>query len=149
MCEDTVSPAYNVQVPSPKGSHEHFASHDYETTGTDPIRDRPVQFASVRTDMDLNITGKPTTFYCRSSPDHLPDLFACLVAGITTQFCQQVGSPELQFVDQVHRQLGTPGTIAFGYNSIVFDDEVTRVMLDETSLIPAPANGRLVTEDGT
>ncbi|MBT3710673.1 MAG: hypothetical protein HOG19_14630, partial [Gammaproteobacteria bacterium] len=29
--------------------------YDYETTGIDPARDRVLQFAGVRTDMDLNV----------------------------------------------------------------------------------------------
>jgi exodeoxyribonuclease-1 len=103
--------------------------YDYETTGADPTRDRPVQFACVRTDLNLNIIGKPATLYCQPYSDHLPDPAACLVTGITPQLCQQVGLPELQFVNEVHRELSTPGTISFGYNSIAFDDEVTRFML--------------------
>lgn len=102
---------------------------DYETTGTDPVRDRPVQFACVRTDLELNVIGKPTTLFCQPAPDHLPDPGACLVTGITPQLCQQVGLSELRFVEEVLRELSTPGTIAFGYNSIAFDDEVTRFML--------------------
>ncbi len=34
-----------------------FYWHDYETFGTDPARDRPVQFAGLRTDVDDK--GKP------------------------------------------------------------------------------------------
>jgi len=102
---------------------------DFETTGTDPVRDRPVQFACVRTDLDLEIVGNPTTLHCQPTPDHLPDPQACLLTGITPRFCQEVGLPELQFVDAVHRELATPGTISFGYNSIAFDDEITRFML--------------------
>lgn len=102
---------------------------DYETTGTDPVRDRPVQFACVRTDLELNVIGKPTTLFCQPAPDHLPDPVASLVTGITPQLCQQVGLSELRFVEEVLRELSTPGTIAFGYNSIAFDDEVTRFML--------------------
>ena len=33
--------------------------HDYETSGTDPRRDRPLQFAAIRTDEDLNPIGEP------------------------------------------------------------------------------------------
>src|SRR5438128_8075046 len=102
---------------------------DFETTGTDPVRDRPVQFACVRTDLDLEIVGKPTTLHCQPTPDHLPDPQAALLNGITPQFCQQVGLPELRFVDAVIRELSAPGTISFGYNSIAFDDEITRFML--------------------
>ena len=32
-----------------------FYWHDYETFGIDPQRDRPVQFAGLRTDADFNI----------------------------------------------------------------------------------------------
>jgi exodeoxyribonuclease-1 len=104
-------------------------AYDYETTGVDPVRDRPVQFACIRMDLDLNVIGQPTTLYCQPTPDHLPDPLACLLTGITPQRCQQVGLPELGFVEAVHRELAAPGTIAFGYNSIAFDDEITRFML--------------------
>jgi exodeoxyribonuclease-1 len=102
---------------------------DYATTGNDPTRDRPVEFACVRLDMDLNMVGSPTSLHCKPSPDHLPDPAASLMSRITPQLCEQVGLPELRFVNEVHRLLGSPGTISFGYNSIAFDDEVTRFML--------------------
>jgi exodeoxyribonuclease-1 len=104
-------------------------AYDYETTGLDPVRDRPVQFACIRMDMDLNVIARPTVLYCQPTPDHLPDPYACLLTGITPRRCERVGLPELQFVEAVHRELAAPGTIAFGYNSIAFDDEVTRFML--------------------
>jgi exodeoxyribonuclease-1 len=103
-------------------------AYDYETTGLDPVRDRPVQFACLRLDMEMNVIGRPTTLYCQPVPDHLPDPRACLVTGITPQRCQALGLPELQFVHAVHRELAAPGTIAFGYNSIAFDEEITRFM---------------------
>lgn len=102
---------------------------DYATTGNDPVRDRPVEFACVRLDADLNIIGNATTIiHCRPFPDHLPDPGACVLSGITPQLCEQIGLPELRFVNEVQRQLGSPGTVSFGYNSIAFDDEVTRFM---------------------
>jgi exodeoxyribonuclease-1 len=103
-------------------------AYDYETTGTDPVRDRPVQFACLRLDMELNVIGTPNTLYCQPAPDHLPDPQACLLTGITPQRCQETGVPELQFVQAVQRELAAPGTIAFGYNSIAFDEEITRFM---------------------
>ena len=36
------------------GQIDTFFWHDYETTGTDTRRDRPLQFAGVRTDAELN-----------------------------------------------------------------------------------------------
>jgi DNA polymerase III epsilon subunit-like protein len=87
-------------------------------------------------DMELNVTGRPTTLYCQPWPDHLPDPLACLLTGITPQRCQQVGLPELQFVEAVHRELAAPATIAFGYNSIAFDDEITRLMFRRNLMDP-------------
>ena len=46
--------------------------HDYETWGINPRRDRPAQFAAIRTDMDLNELGQPLMLYCQPPPDALP-----------------------------------------------------------------------------
>lgn len=129
MLGQGAAPAYNGAVSIQRAPMHTLLVFDFETTGTDPVRDRPVQFACVRTDLDLEIVGNPTTLHCQPTPDHLPDPAACLVHGITPRFCQEVGLPELRFVDAVHRELATPGTISFGYNSIAFDDEITRFML--------------------
>lgn len=78
-----------------------------------------------RLDMGSNIIGNPTSLHCRPSTDHLPGPAAYLVNGITPQFCKEVGLTQLAFANEVHRQLGTLGTIHFGYNSLAFDDEIT------------------------
>ena len=36
------------------------------------------------------------------------------------------GLPEPKFIARIYRELATPGTCGVGYNSIRFDDEVTR-----------------------
>ncbi|HRB21115.1 MAG TPA: exonuclease domain-containing protein [Nitrosomonas sp.] len=59
--------------------------HDYETFGADPRRDRPAQFAGVRTDEALNEISEPLTIYCKPSRDYLPHPKACLLTGITPQ----------------------------------------------------------------
>lgn len=43
-----------------------FLFHDYETFGTSPSRDRPAQFAGLRTDSNFNPVGEPEVFYCLS-----------------------------------------------------------------------------------
>lgn len=106
-----------------------FYWHDYETFGTDPSRDRPSQFAGVRTDEALNIVGKPLTLYCKPATDFLPHPAACLVTGISPQLASEQGVPECEFIARVHRELSQPGTCGVGYNSIRFDDEVTRYTL--------------------
>jgi exodeoxyribonuclease-1 len=106
-----------------------FYWHDYETWGTNPSQDRPSQFAGIRTDLDFNIIGEPLVQYCQPPQDLLPQPEACLITGITPQLAQQKGIPENQFTANIHRELSAPGTCGVGYNSIRFDDEVTRFAL--------------------
>ena len=103
-----------------------FYWHDYETFGRVPRRDRPSQFAGVRTDADLNEIGAPLMQYCQPAPDFLPDPEACLLTGILPQTCLEQGVPEHAFAAVIEQQLALPGTVGVGYNSIRFDDEVTR-----------------------
>ncbi len=108
---------------------QSFYWHDYETWGADPSRDRAAQFAGLRTDADLNPIGDPLVIYSRPADDMLPHPEACLVTGITPQQALQKGLPEAEFIDRIHTELARPGTCGVGYNSIRFDDEVTRYTL--------------------
>jgi exodeoxyribonuclease-1 len=105
-----------------------FFWHDYETFGRVPRRDRPSQFAGVRTDAELNEIDAPVMHYCRPAPDFLPEPEACLLTGILPQTCLAQGLPEHAFAAAIEEQLAKPGTVGVGYNSIRFDDEVTRFL---------------------
>ncbi|MEC5213367.1 exodeoxyribonuclease-1 [Polaromonas sp. CG_9.5] len=105
-----------------------FLWHDYETFGLNTRRDRPAQFAGIRTDAELNEIGEPVMIYCQPANDYLPDPASCLITGITPQHCLQHGVPEHAFAAQIEQLLAQPGTIGVGYNTIRFDDEVTRFM---------------------
>ena len=105
-----------------------FLWHDYETFGIDTRRDRPAQFASVRTDAQLNEIGEPLMLYCQPSNDYLPDPASCLITGITPQIAWQRGVNEREFANRIEAEMAQPGTISVGYNSIRFDDEITRFM---------------------
>jgi exodeoxyribonuclease-1 len=105
-----------------------FFWHDYETFGADPRRTRPSQFAGVRTDAELNEIDAPVMAYCQPAPDFIPEPEACMLTGITPQHCLEHGLPEHGFADVVLQQLSKPGTVGVGYNSIRFDDEVTRFL---------------------
>ena len=100
--------------------------YDYETTGINPRADRPLQMAGIRTDEDLNIIADPVNFYCRLSEDILPHPKACVVTGITPQILAEKGLNEADFIARVHHELSLPGTCGAGYNTLRFDDEVTR-----------------------
>jgi exodeoxyribonuclease I len=106
-----------------------FLWHDYETFGVNPRSDRPAQFAAVRTDMDLNEIGEPIMLYCKPAADFLPDPYACLITGITPQICLDRGIPEPEFAARIEAEFAQTNTIGVGYNTIRFDDEVTRFLL--------------------
>jgi exodeoxyribonuclease-1 len=103
--------------------------HDYETWGEVPARDRASQFAGIRTDEDLNVIGEPLVEYCRPTDDILPKPEACLVTGISPQKALAEGLPEPEFIARIHAELSVPGTCGVGYNTLRFDDEVTRYTL--------------------
>lgn len=115
------------QTPAQKKDDQPtFFFFDYETWGTNPATDRPSQFAGVRTDADFNIIGEPLVIYCQLPADYLPAPEAALITGITPQKAQAEGLPEPEFIARIHAELSKPNTTSLGYNSIRFDDEVTR-----------------------
>lgn len=103
--------------------------YDYETTGINPRSDRPLQVAGIRTDHDLNEIAAPVNLYSQPSEDILPHPMACMITGITPQRLAQSGLGEAEFMTRVHAQLAAPGTCGAGYNTLRFDDEMTRYSL--------------------
>jgi exodeoxyribonuclease-1 len=110
-----------------RGSNQ-FYFYDYETFGQVPALDRPAQFAGVRTDAEFNPIGTPKVLYCQPPPDHLPDPHAVLITGITPQQALRQGMVEAEFARSIHQELSQPNSCILGYNSIRFDDEVTRYL---------------------
>ncbi|MDF3983150.1 exodeoxyribonuclease I [Luteibacter sp. PPL554] len=106
-----------------------FFWHDYETFGADPRRDRPSQFAGIRTDANLEIVGEPLMIYCKPPRDVLPHPVACLITGISPQLAEREGLREADFAAAIHEEIARPGTCTVGYNSLRFDDEFTRHLL--------------------
>ena len=103
--------------------------YDYETTGINPRCDRAVQVAGIRTDVELNEIDQPLNLYCHLSEDILPHPAACLVTGITPGLLDDKGLDEAEFITRTHAQLAMPCTCGAGYNTLRFDDEVTRYSL--------------------
>ncbi|RDV27454.1 exodeoxyribonuclease I [Alteromonas aestuariivivens] len=113
-----------------------FLWHDYETFGTSPQKDLPCQFAAVRTDADLNIVGKPINIISQIANDYLPSPQACLITGITPQQTLRDGMIEAEFARQIFAHMSEPNTCVVGYNSLRFDDEVTRHLFYRNFLDP-------------
>lgn len=121
---------------SAPGSDLSFFWHDYETFGLDTRRNRPAQFAGVRTNLELEEIDEPVMFHCHPSPDTLPDPGSVLLTGILPQKARQEGLPEHAFAHRIEAELARPGTIGVGYNSLRFDDEVTRFLFWRNLLDP-------------
>ena len=93
------------------------------------MADRPSQFAAQRTDAELNCIGDPVVWYCSPADDVLPHPMACLITGITPQEARRKGVAEAVFAQNILDEMMQPGTCSVGYNSIRFDDTVTRSLL--------------------
>lgn len=106
-----------------------FLWYDYETFSRDNHHSRIASVAMARTTLDFEPIGEPIILYCKLGLDFLPSPEACLVNGLTPQFVNENGIPETELIERVLREFSKDGTIVVGYNSINFDDEVSRVTL--------------------
>lgn len=87
-----------------------------------------MQFAGMRTDLDLNPVGEQYNMLVALSDDTLPDPGALMITGITPQQTLADGYSEADFADILMNEVFTPGTVAVGYNNIRFDDEFIRML---------------------
>lgn len=128
-------PEYAVKSAVPQNSAklnavaQTFFFYDLETSGLNARDQRIMQFAGIRTDMDLNPIGEPVNVLVKLSDDILPDPGAILVTGITPQQTLADGLSEPEFCKLLMNDVFTPDTITVGFNSVRFDDEFTRYTL--------------------
>lgn len=106
-----------------------FFFYDLETSGVSAARQRIMQFAGQRTDLDLKPIGQPVNVLVKLSEDILPDPEAILVHGITPQRTVTEGLGEPEFLTLLHQQVFSNDTIMVGFNNIRFDDEFLRYTL--------------------
>lgn len=108
---------------------QSFYFYDTETSGTWPSRDRIMQFAGIRTTLDLQEIGEPDDLLIALTPDVLPEPDAVLVHGVTPQLTIQEGVTEAEFCKYFQENIATADTIFVGFNSVRFDDEFVRYTL--------------------
>lgn len=106
-----------------------FFFYDLETSGLNPRSDRIMQFAGVRTDMELNIIGDPVNELVILNDDTIPSPEALMITGITPQKTLEEGFSEAEFAKRLTDQYFTPDTIIVGFNNVRFDDEFIRHLL--------------------
>lgn len=103
--------------------------YDYETSGTDAGFDRVLQFAGIRTNLELEMVEEPINLFCYPGEDVIPDPVAMQVTGLKMSEIQTQGLSEAEFARSIQAEFSKPNTCVVGYNSIRFDDEFTRYLL--------------------
>lgn len=103
-----------------------FFFYDLETSGLNARSSRVMQFAGIRTTLDLEPIGEPFNVLVRLSDDVLPDPYAVMVTGITPQQTLSDGISEREFCRMLIEEVFMPDTITVGFNNVRFDDEFIR-----------------------
>lgn len=104
-----------------------FVFYDLETTGISASKDRILQFASQRTDMNLNLIGDPIDIKIELAKDILPSPQACLVNRIDPTKMEGA-IKEAEFAKIFNEEIATQGTIFAGFNNLRFDDNFIRFL---------------------
>src|SRR3972149_2565554 len=111
-----------------------YLFYDIETTGLNKCFDQVLQFAAIRTDLDLNELERYEIFI-KLNPDTIPSPTAVLVHQLSLEKIQH-GINEYEAMCEIHRLFNTPGTITVGYNTLGFDDEFLRFSFYRNLLTP-------------
>jgi exodeoxyribonuclease-1 len=131
-----------------------FLFMDYETFNRNPKGGRASQFASLRTNYNLEIIASSAlNIFCEQTIDNIPSPQAALITKITPQKIERIKNgiekipessfpvkPEVYneywFARRINEEMMAPGSCTLGYNSFKFDDEFTRNLLFRNLLDP-------------
>lgn len=111
-----------------------YLFYDIETTGLNICFDQVLQFAAIRTDMNLNELGR-YEINVKLNADVLPAPGAIKTHNIGLSEMQQ-GDSEFEAMQKIHALLNEPGTISVGYNTLSFDDQFLRFSFYRNLLAP-------------
>jgi exodeoxyribonuclease I len=111
-----------------------YLFYDIETTGLNPCFDQVLQFAAIRTDLELKELER-YELQVKLNDDVVPSPTAILTHGIGMQQCQR-GISEIAAIQQIHQWFNQPGTITLGYKTLGFDDEFLRFSFYRNLLSP-------------
>lgn len=104
---------------------ESFCFYDLETSGIKPGKDRVLQFAAIKTDINLNQSSEEYNIKVKLPDDVLPSPEAALVNKINVEDLKD-GLSEAEFANLFNNDIATPDTIFVGFNNLRFDDEFMR-----------------------
>ena len=111
-----------------------YLFYDIETTGLNKAFDQVLEFAAIRTDLNLNeLERHSITVQLR--PDVIPSPRAILTNRMSIADLAG-GFLEYEATQQIHHLMNQPGTISIGYNTLGFDDEFLRFSFHRNLLPP-------------
>ncbi|AKP74662.2 Exodeoxyribonuclease I [Piscirickettsia salmonis] len=111
-----------------------YLFYDIETTGINKCFDQVVQFAAIRTDLNLNEISR-YEYVVKLRPDVIPAPKAAITHLISLDRLVQAES-EYTVIKKIHELLNEPDTISLGYNTLGFDDEFLRFSFYRNLLDP-------------
>jgi exodeoxyribonuclease-1 len=111
-----------------------YLFYDIETTGLSKAFDQVLQFAAIRTDLELNEIER-LVMTIKLRPDVIPSPQAILTNRISMGDISS-GLCEYEAIQQIHRLMNQPDTISIGYNTLGFDDEFLRFSFHRNLLPP-------------
>lgn len=111
-----------------------YLFYDIETSGLNKCFDQVLQFAAIRTDLELNELERHEVLI-KLNPDTVPSPQAILVHQLTFEQLK-TGVCEYEAMCEIHQLFNTPGTISVGYNTLGFDDEFLRFSFYRNLLTP-------------
>lgn len=112
-----------------------YLFYDIETTGLNFCFDQVLQFAAIRTDLELREISR-YDLQVKLRDDVVPAPEAILTHRIGIGHCHQHGISELEAMTTIHQLFNTPGTMSLGYNTLGFDDEFLRFAFYRNLLPP-------------
>lgn len=111
-----------------------YLFYDIETTGLNKCFDQILQFAAIRTDLNLNELSRHD-IQIRLNPDVIPAPKAVLTHRMSIADMLS-GESEIDAIKKIHQWFNTPGTVSIGYNTLGFDDEFLRFSFYRNLLSP-------------
>jgi len=111
-----------------------FLFYDLETSGLSKPFDQVLQFAAIRTDLELNEIERHE-YHVKLNPDTIASPEAVITHRIGIEDTKG-GLAEVHAMHRIHQLLNTPNTINLGYNTLGFDDEFLRFAFYKNLLPP-------------